>query len=260
MSDKFLHVAENFWNLRGSYRIGGVLDVGTQASLVHLASGKFVFLDSYKLDSKTRRKVDELTNGGDDIEAILNVHPFHTVYVRQMHELYPDATLYGTERHLSLFPDLPWADIRTEDTQLHEKYAADFEFSVPRGVDFVSSDENLHFSSVLVYHPDSKTIHSDDTLMYVRLHSMMRLFKLGDSVGFHPTLARVLEKRPGAAQDFRDWANELFERWKDTENLCAAHTASLLGRNNRGPTIHDRLLKALDKVGKTLSAHEKKYG
>jgi len=260
MSDKFLHVAENFWNLRGSYRIGGVLDVGTQASLVHLASGKFVFLDSYKLDSKTRRKVEELTNGGDDIEAILNVHPFHTVYVRQMHELYPDATLYGTERHLSLFPDLPWADIRTEDTQLHEKYAADFEFSVPRGVDFISSDENLHFSSVLVYHPDSKTIHSDDTLMYVRLHSMMRLFKLGDSVGFHPTLARVLEKRPGAAQDFRDWANELFERWKDTENLCAAHTASLLGRNNRGATIHDRLLKALDKVGKTLSAHEKKYG
>ncbi len=260
MSEPFLHVAEDFWNIRGSYKIGGVLDVGTHASLVRLASRKFVFLDSYSLDSNARRKVAELTSGGEDIEAILNVHPFHTVHVRKMHELYPGATLYGTERHLSRFPELPWADIRTEDTELHEQYADDFDFSVPRGVDFISDDENLHFSSVLVFHRASKTIHSDDTLMYLRLPGLMRFFGMGDSVGFHPTLAKVLEKRPGAVQDFRDWASELFERWKDTKNLCAAHTGALLERNNRGESIHARLLMALDKAGKTLDAHEKKYG
>jgi hypothetical protein len=47
MSGKILHVADDFWNIRGSYRVGGVIDVGTQASLVRLASGKFVMLDSY---------------------------------------------------------------------------------------------------------------------------------------------------------------------------------------------------------------------
>lgn len=259
MSGSLLHVAENFWNIRGSFKIGGVLDIGTHASLVRLVSGKFVFLDSYTLDTATRRKVAELTDGGKDIEAILNVHPFHTVHVKKMHEEYPDAVLYGTARHLERFPDLPWSDIRCEDTALHEKYADDFEFSIPRGVDFISDDPNLHFSSVLVFHRASKTIHSDDTLMYLRLPLPMRLLGLGDSVSFHLTLAKVLEKRPGAVQDFRDWANELIENWKDAENLCAAHTAALLARDNKGESIHDRLVMALEKVSGTLESHEKKF-
>jgi hypothetical protein len=45
MTGQLIHVADNFWNIRGSYRIGGVIDVGTQASLVRLANGKFVLLD-----------------------------------------------------------------------------------------------------------------------------------------------------------------------------------------------------------------------
>jgi len=260
MADNILQVSGDFWNFRGSYRIGGVLDVGTQASLVRLASGKFVFLDSYSLNSAARRKVAELTRDGKDIKAILNVHPFHTVHVRKMHALYPDAKLYGTSRHLSRFPDLPWADARTEEPALHRKFAGDFEFSVPRGVDFISDDQNVHFSSVLVWHMASKTIHSDDTLMYLRLPGPMRLIGLGDSVSFHPTLAKALEKRAGAAADFRQWAIELNDRWAEVENLCAAHTGALLGKDNRGESIHVRLAKALDKVEGTLKAHEKKWG
>lgn len=260
MSGKMIHVAENFWNIRGSFKIGGVIDVGTHVSLVRLASGKFVFLDSYALDSATRRKVAELTDGGKNIEAILNLHPFHTVHVKQMHEWYPGAALYGTVRHRERFSDLPWAEIRCQDEALHEKYAADFDFSVPRGVDFISDNQNVHFSSVLVLHRTSMTIHSDDTLTYLRMPLPMRLLGLGDTVSFHPTLGKALEKRAGAAQDFRDWANEMIEQWKDAENLCAAHTAALLGRENNGKSIHDRLLKALDKVSATLESHEKKYG
>jgi len=260
MAGNLLQVSDDFWNIRGSYKIGGVIDVGTQASLVRLESGKFVFLDSYTLDSATRQVVAELTHEGKDIEAILNVHPFHTVHVKKMHALYPEATLYGTARHLSRFPDLPWAADKVEDASLHERFAADFEFSIPRGVDFISDDQNVHFSSVLVWHKSSKTIHSDDTLMYLRLPGLMRLFGLGDSVSYHPTLAKALEKRAGAAADFRAWAEKLNKRWAKAENLCAAHTGALLGRNNSGETIHDRMVKALEKTESTLKAHEEKWG
>ncbi len=259
MADNLLQISEDFWNIRGSYKIGGLLDVGTQASLVRLASGKFVFLDSYTLNSAIRRKVAELTRDGKDVKAIINVHPFHTVHVRKMHTLFPDAKLYGTARHLSRFPDLPWADLRTEEPALHRKFAGDFEFSVPRGVDFISDDQNVHFSSVLVWHPASKTIHSDDTLMYLRLPGPLRLIGMGDSVSYHPTLAKALEKRAGAAADFREWAKELNDRWAEAENLCAAHTGALLSKDNRGESIHVRMVKALEKVEGTLKTHEKKW-
>ena len=184
----------------------------------------------------------------------------HTVHVRNVHEMFPHATLYGTARHRSRFPQLPWADTCTEDPALHQQFAEDFDFSVPRGVDFISANEDVHFSSVLVLHRASKTIHSDDTLMYLRLPALMRFFGVGDAVSFHPTLAKALEKRAGASADFRAWANELMERWKDAENLCAAHTAALLGSDNQGDSIHSRWVKALDKVSGTLKSHERKFG
>jgi hypothetical protein len=60
MSSPIIHVGEGFWNIRGSYKIGGLVDVGTQASLARLASGNFVLLDSYSFNSETRRKVAEM--------------------------------------------------------------------------------------------------------------------------------------------------------------------------------------------------------
>jgi hypothetical protein len=260
MRPHIIHVADDFWNIRGSFKIGGVVDIGTQASLVRRGNGKFVFLDSYTLSGEVEREVLELTNGGQDVEAILNVHPFHTVFARKMHERFPHAKLYGTARHISRFSELPWEALRTEDAELHAMFADDFEFSVPRGVDLISANENVHFSSVLVLHRASKTIHVDDTLMYVRLPRLMRVVGLPDAMSFHPTLAKALEKRAGAAKDFRDWAEELTERWRDAENLCAAHTAALTARKNQGPSIHARLVKALGKVERTLAAHERKYG
>jgi hypothetical protein len=259
MRPHILQVADDFWNVRGSFKIGGVVDIGTQASLVRRGNGKFVFLDSYTLSGDVEREVLALTNGGKDVEAILNVHPFHTVFARKMHERFPHAKLYGTERHLSRSPELPWEGLCTEDSELHAMFADDFEFSVPRGVDFISTNENVHFSSVLVLHRASKTIHVDDTLMYVRLPKAVRLLGMADMMSFHPTLAKALEKRAGAAQDFRDWATDLAERWRDAQNLCAAHTATLTAQKNQGASIHARMLKALDKVGRTLKAHECKY-
>lgn len=260
MTGRIITVADSFWNIRGSFRIKGLIDVGTQVSLVRLASGKFVFLDSYSLDRATMRGVAKLTGGIENVEAILNVHPFHTVHVERMHELFPQAALHGTARHRSRFPSLPWSEANCEDQALHRHYADDFEFSVPRGVDFVSENEDVHFSSVLVSHPESRTMHVDDTLVYLRLPGPLRALGLGDSVSFHPTLASALEKRAGSVADFQGWATELIERWSDTENLCAAHTAALLARNNTGAPLHERLLMALEKTGKTLERHRRKYG
>lgn len=259
MSAKILQLADNYWNIRGSFKIAGIIDIGTQTSLVRRENGKFVFLDSYTLSGAIRQQIDELTNAGNDVEAVLNLHPFHTIHVAKMHERYPNARHYGTARHLSRYPELEWQQTCTEDPELHALFAADFEFSVPRGVDFISADENVHFSSVLVFHPASQTIHVDDTLMYIRLPLLMRFFGLTDAMSFHPTLAKVLEKRAGAAQDFQQWAEELAENWQNAENLCAAHTATLVVQDDDEVSIHDRILKALGKVQSTLDAHERKF-
>jgi len=253
-------VRDGFWNFRGSFKIGGVIDVGTQSALVRLRSGSFVLLDSYALSRAARRLVYDQTDGGERLEAVINLHPFHTLHVNTIYQWYPHAAHYGTERHHRMFPDLPWAQTCSEDPALYERYGDDFEFTVPRGVDFISADENVHFSSVLAYHAASKTIYSDDTLLYLRLPQVARWFGLGDSVSFHPTLAKALEQRPGAAQDFRTWAGELIDNWGTAENLCAAHTAALLATENRGATIGERIASALGKVETTLATHERKYG
>lgn len=259
MGAKIIQIADNFWNIRGSFKVAGFIDIGTQASLVKLASGKFVFLDSYTLEGSVLKKMNQLTNDGKDVVAVLNLHPFHTIHVPWMHEHYPDARHYGTARHLSKFPELKWQPTRTEDARTQAKFAKDFEFSVPGGVDFISDDENIHFSSVLVFHPSSGTIHVDDTLMYIRLPLLLRFFGLPDSLSFHPTLAKVLEKRAGAVHDFRRWANELADNWQNAQNLCAAHTATLVVKDQQ-TSIRDRIIAALDKVEPKLLTHERKYG
>jgi len=259
MNDHILQVSDDFWNIRGTFKIGGILNIGTHASLVRRGNGKFVLLDAYTLKGEVKEQIDALSNNGADIEAIINLHPFHTVHVQKAHNQYPNAKLYGTQRHLEKFPDLPWQSELTESDECAALFAEDLEFSVPSGVDFISSNENLHFSSVLVYHKASKTIHTDDTLMYLKFPGLIGKIKKPE-ITFHITLPKTLEKRAGAVKDFRNWATQLAEQWSDAENLCAAHSETLLGRENRSLSIANRILTALQKVEKTLQVHEKKFG
>ena len=213
--------------MRGSLRIGGVFDVGTQCSLVRLANGNFVFLDSYTLTDAIRAEVDALTDGGARVEAIINVHPFHTLHCEWMHRAFPQAKLYGTARHLEHLPDLPWESLRCEDDALAQRSADDFAFSIPRGVVLVSDDESVHFSSVLMLHRASATLHVDDTFVYLRKGFPLNLLPFTGRLGFHPTLAKALEPRAGAADAFRDWAIGLGVDWADTRRIAAAHNAVL---------------------------------
>ncbi len=254
-----IEVADGFWNIRGSFMIAGIYDLGTHASVVRRANGKLVILDACAIDDDTRRWISAMSNDGADVEAILHLHPFHTLHVRSLHEAYPRAKLYGTARHPKKAPELPWEKVHTEDAALHEIFRDDLGFSVPRGVELIPADENLHFSSVLAFHHASKTLHVDDTLLYMPLPWPIRAFK-ADVTRLHPTLAKVLERRAGAAADFRAWGRELVERSRGLENLCAAHSAALLGRENKGASIVERIEAAVRNVEDKLAAHERTYG
>lgn len=257
MTEKVLTIADDFLNIRGDFKIGGVLNIGTHASLVRRANGRFVLLDAYRLSGAIKAEVDALTQSGRELEAIINLHPFHTVHVEAAHAQFPQAKLYGTRRHHEKFPHLPWEGLLTESAAFADAFAEDFEFSVPAGVDFISANDKLHFASVLAYHKTSRTVHVDDTLMYLPLPGA--LGKLRPSrIGFHPTLGLTLQPRPGAAEEFRQWARGLISQWSDTRNLCAAHSASVV--SGEEGEIPRQIEQALARVEKTLKKHERRFG
>lgn len=258
MTDTIVKIADDFWNIRGEFRVFGLLNIGTQASLVRLGNGKFVLLDAYTLQGHIKREIDALTNNGADIEAIINLHPFHTIHVERVHADYPAAKLYGTQRHIEKFPNLPWQAELSNSQEFADLFADDLAFSVPRGVDFISSNENLHFASVLAYHRASKTIHVDDTLMFLKLPGLLGALK-SPKVSFHLTLSKTLEKRSGAADDFRLWVAELAENWSEAEVLCAAHSHTLTVRN-QPVSIAAMIMNALQDEEKILKCHQKKFG
>lgn len=260
MSNDIIRVSDTFWNLRGSYKIGGILDLGTQTSLVRRANGKYVFLDAYTLSEPVLREVNARTQDGRDVEAIINLHPFHTLHVTAMHRAFPKARLYGTTRHLAKFPELPWEKTLSEDPATHAIFAEDLEFSVPRGVDFVPADDKVHLSSILALHRASRTLHVDDTFTYLRLPWPIRLLDPVGLLRIHPTLPKALEKRAGAARDFRSWVGEISERCRDIENLAAAHTALLSTAKTPGVSICDLLKKSLEKAEGVLRDHERRHG
>jgi len=252
--DGVIPIGEGFWNLRGSFKVGPV-DIGTHSSLVELEEGGHLLLDGCELPERAQEWLDDVTDGGASLKAVLHLHPFHTVFVRQVHQRYPNVPLFGTKRHHQKATDLPWGELTTDDPKLHERFAANLGFSVPPGVHFIPDNENLHFASVLAFHGRSKTLHVDDTLMAIRLPKLLRWVKR-DVIRFHPTLKHVLHERGGAAAEFRAWAEDIVDRCVDITNLCAAHSAAIRGDESLEP----RIRKALDKVEGTLRAHEKQHG
>lgn len=250
MADAWVETGPHFWNIRGSLKLAGVVDVGTQMSVVRLASRRFALLDSYTPDAATLRRLLELTDGGNAVEAILNLHPFHTLHVANLAELFPTAKLYGTERHAVRFPHLPWETARTDSAALAALFAEDFRFSVPKGVDFIPEKQRLHFASVLAFHPASGTLHVDDTLTWSNL-------PLVGGLRFHPSLPGVLQKRPAAVREFRAWLNELRALFREVRSVCPAHMKPLPPSDGQ---LQQRLDAAIDKIAKVLERHERKYG
>lgn len=257
MANRLIQIGEDFWRIGGDFRIAGILNLGTQASLVRLADGNFVFLDSYTLPDAIKAEVDLLTDGGAKLQAILNLHPFHTLHCEWMHRAYPDAALYGTARHLRKLPDLPWQDQRCESGVLPEAFGDDFDFAIPDGVPLVCADESVHFSSILAYHRKSGTIHVDDTLVYLDKGFPLSLLPLNRRLDFHPTLAKALKPEAGAADAFRDWAIDLGIDWAGARRIAAAHDSV----RELAPEEFPKLIgEALGRVKSVLDEHRAEHG
>lgn len=219
MSDKIYNLGAGFWNIRGSFRLGDILNIGTQCSLVRLQSGRFIFLDSYALTDDVRKKVMVLTNDGQDVEAVLNVHPFHTVHCAQMAKDFPQATFYGSERHPKQVPEVQWANDLVESGAVAQRYP-ELEFSIPKGIHYISPNEKVHAGSLLVFHPASRSLHVDDT--FVSPPSILEAVL--PELGLHPMTKKALTNEPNAGKQYCDWAVEIAHQWRDTHNFCAAHS------------------------------------
>ncbi len=247
-----IHIGKGFWNIRGSFKIGGVVNVGTHCSLVRLRDGDFVLLDAYTLEGDVLRQVMALTQDGKKLKAVLNLHPFHTIHVEAVAKMFPHARQYGTSRHHGKCKGVNWEPELTNQSACHELFADDFDFLVPDGVQFIADDSSVHFSSVIAIHKESGTMHVDDTLSWLDL-------PLVGGLSFHPTLKQALEDEQGAALAFRTWAQKLATRCADVQHLCTAHGAALPPSKTAGRKLSRDVLHALSRVESTLIAHEQKF-
>lgn len=259
---KIIDIDEGYTNFRGSFKLGP-FDLGTQAALVELEQGGFVFLDSYSFSGAQRSKINALTDGGEAVIAVLNLHPFHTLHVESMAKQFPDALLYGTKRHQEKFPRLKWSSLSSEDFEFENPFEEDFSFSIPAGTDFVSTNDNVHFSSVLAKHHASNTIHVNDTFNILNLpkslDALTRPFDAGSQIQFHPTLALALQKRAGAADEFSAWVEAICEPWfADSSSLCAAHSG--VYKEAKPGQLSRKLKLAKLLIEPVLALHRLRYG
>lgn len=250
-------LAHDFWNLRGTFKVAGLLNLATQLSLVRRSDGRFIVLDSYTPSETQRQALLGLTAGGTLVDAIINVHPFHTLHCEPLHQLLPAARLIGTRRHLQRAPRLPWDPHVIEDVATQADFADDLDFSLPAGLDLVPHNESVHASSVLVRHRRSGIVHVDDTLNVLAAPGPLGKWLPQSRLKFHPTLSRALQPRAGAADAFDRWARALAERWAGTPFVCAAHSAV---RELPANGWRDEMLKALNSVQGALHRHRRRYG
>lgn len=248
MTDKIIDLGTGFWNIRGSFKLGGILDIGTQCSLVKLESGKFIFLDSYTLTGEVRQQVMQLTNNGQDVEAILNLHPFHTIHCEQMAKDFPNAINYGSSRHMKQVPLVTWSDDLVESDAVANRYP-ELEFSIPKGIHYIHPNEKIHASSLLAYHPASNSLHVDDTFVTPPANILKAVMP---ELSLHPTTKKALKDEPNAGKAYCDWAEDLATKWQGTLNLCAAHSSLVKFKSGEfEQTLIETINKARPKLEKS---------
>jgi hypothetical protein len=226
-------IGPGFWNIRSTFHIKlGLVNIGTQMSIVRLADGNFLVFDTIPLPEPLRTEFDLLTKKGSLIEAVIMTHPFHILYLKEFYTVYPNTTYFSTPRHKRKFPEIPWAeDVMNCDTQ--KRWFPEVEMRIPEGCEFANPvpENSNHFSSCFVFHGPSKTLHVNDTIMYSNDPGI--LLRLGgfkkDSMSFHPSLKGPgLHPNSEAPYKFRDSIAGMIRDW-DFENLCAGHFHNKLG-------------------------------
>lgn len=131
--NELYQVGPGFWNVRGHFKIlAKLIDIETQMSLIELRNGKYLVIDTVEMNDRLRQEIDQLTNGGEKIEAVIATHPFHTLAFPGFYQYYPKASYYGTPRHLRRLTDIPWAG-SLDDCNIRKKWEPDVQMRIPAG-------------------------------------------------------------------------------------------------------------------------------
>ena len=221
MTRRLVNLGSGFWNVRCTMKLAGIVNVGTQVSIVRLQNGRFIFLDSYTLNGEIRELVMGLTQDGNLVEAVLNLHPFHTLHCAAMARDFPTAKFYGSERHHRVCTSVPWETEGVESAAVADRYSRDLQFSLPAGVQYFSENEKVHAGSLLAFHPASGSLHVDDTLNVLPVPGALRGYV--PRLVLHPTLGAAMNAEDGAEEKFCRWLEEIGARWRGTKSVCAAH-------------------------------------
>lgn len=249
-----IQTGPNFWNIRSSFTaLGGLIDIGTHMSLIRLPSGKFLIIDTCDFNDTDKQRIDELTENGKLIEAVLATHPFHTLYFPKFYQLYPNPPYYGCPRHLKNIK-IPWAGDITLDENLNRWTSQGIQMRIPDGGDIRTPIESNHFSGIFVFHEESKSIHNDDTILYFENPGCgLRCLagKKHNDMGFW-YLDRGLNKTPEGPLQFKAFIEKIIEDW-DFDNIIAAHTGNKIGG------AKELLRETLKKVTPTLQKLSESY-
>jgi len=252
------------YNIRAPFPVFKIFDFGSQSTLCRLSDGNYILADTVIYQPDVKARIDEITENGTKLFAIINLHPFHTKAIPDVKQMYPNAKLYGVERHVTLYPNLQWEKERVESTEFRELpwVKQDFELSVPRGLYLeVPGSNTVHASSVLMFHKPSRTLLVDDTFGYLsQVPWLAKLFGYrNDHFYIHPTVTQALLPSATSGAEFMAWAEQIANEWP-IENVCAAHNGVLLKNQNQGkPSVHDRIIDRVNAWKPNLEAHDRKY-
>jgi hypothetical protein len=177
-----------------------------------------VSIDAAVLSTEAKAEFDELTANGDKLEACIHTHPFHTLAIPAFHTAYPSTETrryIGCPRHLAKITEdttgakINWSgDFQNPDVL--DSFTPDLEMRIPDGCEFVDPQpqKTNHLSNVFVFHPASKTVLCDDTVMYFReTGALLRLIGVKPySMRFHRSLEGVgLYRTKEAPLQFGAW-------------------------------------------------------
>lgn len=261
VKERLVQIGEGFWNVRASFKVLLVLNIGTHMSIIKLKNEKFLIIDTIPLDPEAKAELDALTDNGKKIEAVVATHPFHSLSFPAFYEKYPDVPYYGTPRHIRNLTQIPWVGNIAEEENLN-RWAPEIEMRIPAGAEFNAPQPESynHFSCVWVYHRESRTIHVDDTINYYTESGgfsqwVTDLFGKTGTFAFHPSI-ELLHPTKEAPNDFRNWVNGVINDW-DFDNACCAHIGVRMGGSKQ--LLIDCLEKSeplLVKLSKNASVRE----
>jgi hypothetical protein len=200
-------------------------------SFIRLTNGKFLVLSTVALTKNAKTEIDLLTANGSLIEAVLATHPFHTLHFEPFHKHYPNVKYYGTPRHIREIKTIQWEGDMSDPDVLSKWESQGVFMRIPEGAEFINPDDFNHFSSVFIYHVESRTLYDDDTIMcFENPGCLLKTFGIhSGQVAFHPVpWEDNLFPDSDAPIQFRDFMLKLLDDW-DFDNIVTAHTGNKIG-------------------------------